>query len=119
MAATHGNSLERRISRGSLVSFDVETSRGRSTSLSVYENTDEIAKNELGLEGESAPLLVGGKAEESMLHEIMRTWALAWPVVCTFFLQVGPGMVSLVFVGHLPKKEYLAASTLGVMSGYV
>lgn len=105
--------VERHTSRGSLRSFDLETSRGRSTSLSVYEDMDDITKKEMGVE--NVPLLGGEVPEESFMHDIFRTWALAWPVVCTFFLQVGPGLVSLMFVGHLPKKEYLAACTLATM----
>lgn len=104
--------VERRTSRSSLVSFDLEISRGQSTGLSVYEDMDDVTQKELSPEG--FPLL-GGKSEDSFWHEIYRTWALAWPVVSTFFLQVGPGIISLMFVGHLPKKEYLAACTLATM----
>lgn len=114
---TESPAMGRRTSRGSLVSFDLETSRGRSTSLSVYEDLDEIQRKELdtgALEGR--PLLGGDAAGgESFWNEIVRTWALAWPVVSTFFLQVGPGLISMVFLGHLPKKEYLAAGTLATM----
>jgi Na+-driven multidrug efflux pump len=75
---------------------------------------DDVAKKE-SIGSESFPLLGGARGEESFWNEIIRTWALAWPVVCTFFLQVGPGIISLMFVGHLPKKEYLAACTLATM----
>jgi Na+-driven multidrug efflux pump len=106
--------VERRASRSSLVSFDLEISRGQSRGLSVYEDMDDVAKKE-SIGSESFPLLGGARGEDSFWNEIIRTWALAWPVVCTFFLQVGPGIISLMFVGHLPKKEYLAACTLATM----
>eukprot|EP01135_Chromosphaera_perkinsii_P009719 Nk52_evm1s1854 gene=Nk52_evmTU1s1854 len=46
--------------------------------------------------------------------EIKCTWRLAWPVILTYVLQICPGMINVMFLGHLGTDE-LAASTLGTM----
>eukprot|EP01135_Chromosphaera_perkinsii_P006715 Nk52_evm2s564 gene=Nk52_evmTU2s564 len=77
------------------------------TSISVSYDTEDK---------ETLPLLPGNKSagHVSWGAEITETWSLAWPVIITYLLQIFPGMMNVVFLGHLGVAE-LGASTLGTM----
>eukprot|EP01135_Chromosphaera_perkinsii_P002714 Nk52_evm82s226 gene=Nk52_evmTU82s226 len=90
-------------------SSEVHTIVTRRSSVSVvYPSIDEKKKSEY-------TSLLDGKTEKfSWSCEIRDTWALAWPVIGTFILQILPGITNAIFLGSLGVNE-LAASTLATM----
>jgi hypothetical protein len=37
--------------------------------------------------------LLSGEQKSAVFQDIKQTWSLAWPVISTFLLQMGPGVV--------------------------
>eukprot|EP00126_Sphaerothecum_destruens_P012421 Sdes_comp21302_c0_seq1m19944 len=56
----------------------------------------------------------GDTFSSSWTREYLDTWTLAWPVICTFVLQILPGITNAIFLGWLGVNE-LASSTLATM----
>eukprot|EP00126_Sphaerothecum_destruens_P015899 Sdes_comp9969_c0_seq1m1532 len=77
---------------------------------------DEPSPNELHVPTITSPLLPthGAPASKGWISEIYETWCLAWSVIASYILQIFPGMVNVVFLGHL-GVEALGASTLATM----
>eukprot|EP00123_Amoebidium_parasiticum_P011426 comp20707_c0_seq1/m.27002 comp20707_c0_seq1/g.27002 ORF comp20707_c0_seq1/g.27002 comp20707_c0_seq1/m.27002 type:complete len:522 (-) comp20707_c0_seq1:512-2077(-) len=65
--------------------------------------------------GDETTGLLTNKNEVSWRQEMWQTWCLAWPIIGTFMLQMGPGMINVLFLGRLPIKEALGAGTLATM----
>lgn len=91
--------------------------RGRSESLTIYADDEMVDEAEAEYPaGESTGLLSGEDSGRSaIVADIKQTWSLAWPVICTFLLQMGPGICNVLFLGHLPDPEALGAGTLSTM----
>eukprot|EP01135_Chromosphaera_perkinsii_P005260 Nk52_evm10s328 gene=Nk52_evmTU10s328 len=60
------------------------------------------------------PKTLRDQATPTWGQEVKETWLLAYSVILSYLLQIFPGMVNVVFLGHL-GVEALGASTLATM----
>lgn len=66
----------------------------RSESITVYADDEMVDQVEVDYPAEELQgLLSGEQAKSPILQDIKQTWSLAWPVISTFLLQMGPGVV--------------------------
>ena len=72
----------------------------RSESLTIYADDQMIeqAEKDYPESDETTGLLSGQETGKSdLMQDIRQTWSLAWPVISTFLLQMGPGMMMRAF----------------------